>query len=191
MALALTENMSADRETFQRIAKGCHSEAAIFHVLAAPGFSRLGLRLANNPHQRIGRFSYSSALYELNTGLSLSIGVDLADSNALTMTFGRKWFFNGQLASLSNSYYFFARLVGIDLPRFYELGFQEQIIEPFRTAITDIERSWATVLAGLSDSVIEKAEGERFGAIEQLRYHREMNPNGVVTVGELRATTNS
>jgi hypothetical protein len=40
------------------------------------------------------------------------------DSNAVTVTFGRKWFFNGEFATLSNHYFVFARQVGIDLPKF-------------------------------------------------------------------------
>lgn len=183
--------MSEDRETFQRIAKGCHAEAAVFHVLAAPVFSRVGLRLVNNPHERIGRFAYSSALYELKSGLSLLVGLELADSNALTISFGRKWFFNGELAALSNSYFVFARQVGIDLPEFYQMGFQEQLIKPFRTAIADIERSWGSVLAGLNDSVIDQAERSKFGAIEVLAYRREIDPSGVVTVEEFRAAAKS
>ncbi len=183
--------MTDDRETFQKIAKSCHSEAAIFHALAVPVFSRLGLRLTNNPHERIGRFNYSSALYELNSGLSLSIGVEPLDGKSLTMTFGRKWFFDGQFVTLSNSYSYFARAVGIDLPEFYELGFREQLIRPFRTAIGDFEGSLAAVLTGLSHSVIEQAEQARYGAIQQLQYRREINPGGVVTVEPLRAAPKS
>ena len=93
-----------DRETFQRFAKNCRSEAALFHVLAAPVFSPLGLRLVNNPHERFGPFGYSSARYELQDGLSLSVEVEPADGRALTLRFGRKWFFDGEFATLSNSY---------------------------------------------------------------------------------------
>jgi hypothetical protein len=191
MALALRKKMPGDREAFHKIAKGCRAEAAVFHVLAAPVFSRLGLRLVNNPHERIGRFGYSSALYELKSGVSLLVGLELADSNTLIMRFGRKWFFNGELAALSNSYYVFARHLGIDLPEFYEMGFQEQLIKSFRTAIADIERSWPVVLAGLNDSLIDEAERARFGAIELLAYRREMEPSGVVSVEDLRAATKS
>jgi hypothetical protein len=182
--------MWTDRESFQRIAKG-HSEASLFHKLAAPAFSGLHLRLANNPYERFGRYGYCSALYELSSGLSLSVGMEPLDSNALTVTFGRKWFFNGELATLSNHYFVFARQVGIDLPEFYEMGFQEQLIKPFRAAIKDIEGSWATVIDGLSDSVIEQAERSRFGALQILEGRREIDPTGVITVEEVDATKKS
>ena len=135
-------------------------------MLAAPVFSSLRLRLANNPYQRFGRYGYCSALYELSGGLSLSVGMEPSDSNALTVTFGRKWFFNGEFATLSNHYFVFARHVGIDLPKFYEMGFQEQLLKPFRAVIRDIEMSLATVIEGLSSSAIEQAERSEFGAIQ-------------------------
>jgi hypothetical protein len=178
--------MSDDRETFQRIAKGCGAEAAIFHALAAPVFAPLGLRLVNNPHERVGRFAYSSALYDTKHGPSLSAELELVDGNYMTMTFGRKWFFNGKLVALSNSYHVFARHVGMDVPESYSLGYQEQLITPFRAAIADIERSWKRVLAGLDDSVIDEAERSRFGALQHIAYLRQLHPSGVVTVDDDR-----
>lgn len=182
--------MWTDRESFLRIAKG-HSEASLFHVLAAPVFSSLRLRLANNPYQRFGRYGYCSALYELSGGPSLSVGMEPSDSNALTVTFGRKWFFNGEFATLSNHYFVFARQVGIDLPKSYEMGFQEQLLRPFRAVIRDIEMSWATVIEGLSSSAIEHAERSEFGAIQILEGRRETDPTGIVTFEDLYATKKS
>jgi hypothetical protein len=182
--------MWTDRESFQKIAKG-HSETSLFHVLAAPVFSGLRLRLANNPYQRSGRYGFCSALYELSGGPSLCVEMEPLDSNALTVTFGRKWFFNGEFVTLSNHYFVFARQVGIDLPKFYELGFQEQLIRPFRAVIKDIERSWATVIEGLSSSAIEQAERSEFGAIQILDGRRETDPTGVVIVEDLDATKKS
>lgn len=179
------------RETFERLAKSCRSEAALFHVLAAPVFSRLGLRLINNPHERFGRYGYSSAQYELRNGLSLSVGIEPADGRYLELRFGRRWFVDGKLVTLSNSYYVFARLVGVDLPESYDLGFEEQLVKSLRVPIADVERSWAAVCDGVSDSVIENAERSRYGAMEQLQYFREINPRGVVTVEGLRAPPRS
>lgn len=176
--------MWTDRESFLRIARG-HTEASLFHRLAAPAFSRLGLHLANNPHERSGPYGYCGALYELRRGLSLSVNMDLVDGNALTMSFGRKWFFDGEFAAFSNHYFVFARQVGIELPEFYHLGFQEQLLKPFRAAIGDIERSWATVFEGLSGSMIERAEHAQFGAIQVLDGRLETEPAGVVTSEDL------
>lgn len=178
--------MWTDRESFQRIAKG-HSEASLFHVLAAPVLSGLRLRLANNPYQRFGPYGSCSALYELSGGPSLCVGMEPLDGNALTLTFGRKWFFNGEFAAFSNHYFVFARQVGIDLPRFYEMGFEEHLIKPFRAVIRDIETSWSTVIESLSSSAIEQAERSEFGAVQILEGRRETDPTGVVTVEGLDA----
>ena len=154
-------------------------------MLAAPVFAGLRLRLINNPYERFGRYGYCSALYELSSGLSLSVGLEPGDSNALTVAFGRKWFFNGEFAAFSNHYFVFAQHVGVDLPEFYQMGYQEQLIKPFRAAIKDIESSWPTVIEGLNDSVIEQVEHSRFGAIEILESRREIDPSGVITVEDL------
>lgn len=182
--------MWTDRESFLKVAKG-HTEASLFHVLAAPVFSRLGLQLANNPYERFGRYGGCSALYELRSGLALSVGMEPGDSNALTLGFGRKWFVDGQLAAFSNHYFVFARQVGIDLPKFYAMGFQEQLIRPFRAVIGDIEGSWTAVLGSLSDVMIEQAERSEFGAVQILEGRREVDPTGVVTVAEWDATKTS
>jgi hypothetical protein len=113
--------MWTDRESFLKVAKG-HTESSLFHLLAAPVFAGLGLRLANNPYEISGPFQYSSAHYELSSGLTLAANMDPADGNALTMKFGRKWFFNGRFAAFSSPYFVFAAQVGIDLPQFYQLG---------------------------------------------------------------------
>jgi hypothetical protein len=101
------------------------------------------------------------------------------------MRLGRKWFFNGELAAFSNHYFVFARQVGIELPEFYEMGFQERLIKPFRAAIRDIEGSWASIIDGLSSAAIEQAERSKFGAIQILAGRSEVDPTAVVTVEDL------
>jgi hypothetical protein len=182
--------MRPDSELLQKISKD-YSEASLFHELAEGAFSGLGLQLVNDPRKRFSMFGGCSALYELDNGLFLSVGIEPGDSNSLTMHFGRKWFLNGNFVALSNYYFIFARQFGLDVPKHYNLGYGKEMLKTFRDVIADIEKSWAKVIAGINLSVLEHAEESTFGALQIIGYLRESNPNGVVTVANFDVTSKS
>jgi hypothetical protein len=144
--------------------KSYATPAEQFHQQVGDWLKNFSYSLVNEPEIEHTQFQASLATYRSINDLYLHVAFDPVDGNFALISFGRYWRSENGWFRLSNSYAVFAKRLGLEVPKFYKLGYGAEVAVTIKKIWGDLQDTLEVITSNTTADVLASVEEDQYGA---------------------------